>query len=77
MIEPLYSTRMAIGVSVVLGSVVPICLKLHYDSFWGVFCFCAAIANLVIWKMMKHHRRRGPGSSETVSIREPLKNAEL
>jgi hypothetical protein len=51
--KPLYSTRMAIAVSVVLGSIVPICLRIHYDSFLGVFCFCAAIANLVIWKIMQ------------------------
>jgi len=65
--KPLYSTRMAIAASVVLGSIVPICLKLHYDSLWGILCFCAAIANLVIWKIMKRSGRRGPGGSDTVS----------
>lgn len=69
MTKPLYSTRMAIAVSVVLGSIVPICFQLHYDSFWGVLCFSAAIANLVIWKIMKHQGRRGSENSDTVSVR--------
>ena len=69
MTKPSYSTRMAIAVSVVLGSIVPICLQIHYDSFWGVLCFCAAIANLAIWKIMKHQGPRGPESSDTVSVR--------
>jgi hypothetical protein len=51
--KPLYSTRMALVVSITIGSVVPICLRIRYDSFWGVFCFCAAVANIVIWKIMQ------------------------
>lgn len=67
--KPLYSKWMAITVSVFLGSIFPICLRLHYDSFWGVFCACAAIANIVIWRVMKRQGGLGPRGSDTVSCR--------
>jgi len=59
--QPLYSTRMAITFSVFLGSIVPVCMRIHYDSCWGVFCFCAAIANLVIWKIMQRRHAEFKG----------------